>query len=73
MKKKLFSYLKNNIPVGLRDQDIIQYYEFVNTNKIPFVNKCTTDYKIIKFPIILKWFNKIVQNYDNHNIIIKYI
>ena len=73
VKTKLFSYLKSNIPEVLKGQDTIQYSEFVNGKKIPFVNEFVTDCEIMIFRKKLQWFDKIVNNYDNHDIIIKYI
>ena len=73
MKKELLYYLNNNIPIRIKDLITIQYCEFVNGKKIPFVKKFVTDYKIIKFPIFNQWFGNIFENKNNHVIIINFI
>ena len=69
MKKEIFIFLNINIPVVLKYQINIQCY----SKKVVFGNKFVTNNKMEKVPNILEWFVKIVEDYENQQIIIKYI
>ena len=73
MKEKLLFYLKNNIPWLLIELNKVYYYDYVKNKKKEFVMKFIFDDKIKKVHIINDWFDKFVEDKDNHSTIITYI
>ena len=51
----------------------VYYYDYVKNKKKEFIMKFIFDDKIKKVHIINDWFDKIVEDKDNHSVIMTYI